>query len=64
MKVHIELEQCEGHGMCAATEPDLYELDDDGFAATADFEVAESQTGQAESGASACPMSAITLLRS
>ena len=39
MRVHIELDQCEGHGLCAATAPDLYDLDDDGFAAKADFEV-------------------------
>ena len=62
MRVHIELDQCEGHGLCAATAPDLYDLDDDGFAANADFEVPDALIADAESGVSACPMSAIRLL--
>jgi ferredoxin len=62
MRVHIELDQCEGHGLCAATAPDLYDLDDDGFAAKADLEVPDELIADAESGVSACPMSAIRLL--
>ncbi|MFF3574824.1 ferredoxin [Nocardia jiangxiensis] len=62
MRVHIELDQCEGHGLCAATAPDLYELDDDGYAAEADLDVPEGMLGEAESGVSACPMRAIRLV--
>ena len=61
MRVHIELDQCEGHGLCAATSPGLYELDDDGYAAKADFDVPDGMLGDAESGLFACPMSAIRL---
>ena len=43
--------------------PDVsYDLDDDGFAANADFEVPDALIADAESGVSACPMSAIRLL--
>lgn len=62
MRVHIELDQCEGHGLCAATAPDLYDLDDDGFAAESDLDVPDNLISDARSGASACPMSAIRLL--
>jgi ferredoxin len=63
MQVHIELEQCEGHGLCAATAPDLYELNDDGYADKADIDVPENLIDHAESGASACPMHAIKIVQ-
>jgi ferredoxin len=58
-QIHIELEQCEGHGLCAATAPSIYDLDDDGFALKPDFEVPSELVGDAEAGIGACPMSAI-----
>lgn len=39
MRIHIALDECEAHGMCALHEPDLYQLDDEGYAANADFPV-------------------------
>ncbi|MEV0766739.1 ferredoxin [Nocardia salmonicida] len=57
--IHIELDQCEGHGLCAATAPSVYDLDDDGFALRPDLEVPSELTGDAEAGLLACPMSAI-----
>ncbi|MDV7352739.1 ferredoxin [Rhodococcus oxybenzonivorans] len=59
MRIHIDRLQCEGHGLCAGTTPELYDLDDDGFAALADFEVPPGSEAEAESGAAACPMGAI-----
>lgn len=58
-RIHIALDQCEGHGQCAAVAPRLYELDNDGFALRADFEVASELVDEADSGLTACPMSAI-----
>ncbi|WP_330256202.1 ferredoxin [Nocardia sp. NBC_00565] len=62
MRIHIELDQCEGHGLCAATAPDLYDLDAEGYAAKADLHVPEGMLDKAESGVSACPMRAIRLI--
>lgn len=62
MRIHIDALQCEGHGMCAATAPDLYDLNDDGYATPTDFEVPSGSESQAESGATACPMGAVKVL--
>jgi ferredoxin len=62
MRVHIELDQCEAHGRCAAADADLYHLDDDGYAARADFDVPAGSEEAAQRGAAACPMSAIRVV--
>lgn len=62
MRIHIEKEECEGHGLCAATAPALYELDDEGYAAKTDIDVPDELADDAESGMYACPMSAIKVL--
>jgi len=30
MRVAVNVDRCEGHGMCEAMAPDIFELDDDG----------------------------------
>lgn len=62
MRIHIALDECEAHGMCALNEPDLYELDDDGYAAVADLVVPEGMEAAARNGVSRCPMSAIKVV--
>lgn len=62
MRIHIALDECEAHGMCALTEPELYELDDDGYAANSDFVVPDGLEAAARNGASRCPMSAIKVI--
>jgi ferredoxin len=43
-------------------EPDLYDIDDDGFAAKADFVVPQGMEPAARNGATRCPMSAIKII--
>jgi len=62
MRVHIELDQCEAHGRCALADPDLFELDDDGYAARADLDVPPGSEPAAAQGVAACPMSAIRIV--
>jgi ferredoxin len=62
MRIQIALDACEGHGLCALNEPDLYELDDDGYAARADFVVPQGMDAGARNGATRCPKAAITIL--
>lgn len=63
MKVSIDTSKCTGHGMCYATEPDVYEDDPDGFGVVRfDGEIpAELQTA-ARHGAANCPERAITVV--
>lgn len=32
MKIHIESATCQGHNRCAALAPDLFDIDDNGYA--------------------------------
>ncbi|MDE0987599.1 MAG: ferredoxin [Pseudomonadales bacterium] len=36
MKISVDKEGCQGHGMCNMVCPDVFEYDDDGFANVAD----------------------------
>jgi len=62
LSVHVEVDQkrCAGHGQCAATAPEIYELDDDGFCLPVG-EVPDSVAEDAREGAYACPETAIEL---
>ncbi|GAA4658381.1 ferredoxin [Gordonia humi] len=62
MRVTISPDNCEGHGLCALHATDVYELDDDGFAAPADFVVPRGLESAARDGALRCPMSAIKIV--
>ena len=31
MKIVVDCDRCQGHAMCAAQAPDVYELDDTGY---------------------------------
>lgn len=61
MRVDVDLTACAGHGQCAATSPDVYVLDDDGFCLPVG-QVAEGAEEDAREGANACPERAITIL--
>ncbi|RHW28586.1 ferredoxin [Nocardioides immobilis] len=62
MRVHIELDQCEGHGQCATADAGLFLLNGDGYAARADIDIPAGADQAAAAGVAACPMSAISLL--
>ncbi|WP_181780401.1 ferredoxin [Pseudonocardia pini] len=61
MKIHIDTAKCAGHAQCAANGPDVYELDDVGYALPFDGEVPPHLEQQARLGADACPERAITI---
>jgi ferredoxin len=54
---------CEGHGQCNAVAPEVYDLDDGGYCVINSSEVPRDLESQAEQGALACPMLAITIIR-
>jgi ferredoxin len=62
VRILVEKGRCQGHAQCAALAPDLFVLDDLGYLALADVEVAEEKDAAARRGARACPERAITIL--
>jgi ferredoxin len=62
VRILVEKGRCQGHGQCAALAPDLFVLDDLGYLALADVEVADDDAATARRAALACPERAITIL--
>ncbi|MGH3974613.1 MAG: ferredoxin [Pseudonocardiaceae bacterium] len=63
MRVEVDPNICEGHGQCNAVAPEIYDLDDDGYCLIHNPDVAPELAAQAEEGALACPVQAITVTR-
>lgn len=61
MKVRIDKNLCSGHAQCAANAPDVFDLDDLGYALALDGEVPAGKEEEARAGAAACPERAITI---
>jgi ferredoxin len=62
VRILVEKRRCQGHAQCAALAPDLFVLDDLGYLALVDVEVADDNVPAARRGALACPERAITIL--
>ncbi|MEV2218350.1 MULTISPECIES: ferredoxin [Nocardia] len=61
MKITIDSSLCSGHARCAAAAPELFELDDDGYALPFEGEVPADLENAAREGEMACPERAITI---
>ena len=61
MKTVIDLTKCSGHARCYATDPELFLIDDSGYALRPEFEVPAGAEETAREGAAACPERAITV---
>jgi ferredoxin len=62
MRVHVISERCEGHNRCYAIAPDLFDVDDLGFAhELGDGTVPAGQEEQARLAVANCPEYAIEL---
>jgi ferredoxin len=59
--VHLTVDngKCQGHARCNAVAPDVFELDDLGYVATASGEVPAAHEDKARKGAAACPEQAL-----
>jgi ferredoxin len=63
MKVSVDRTKCEGHAVCFAQAPGVYQLDELGYnAIDGVVEMDERFRAEAELGARACPERAITVL--
>ncbi|MBE5963257.1 MAG: ferredoxin [Lachnospiraceae bacterium] len=59
MKFRVDEDVCIGCGMCAATEPDVFEMNDNGVA-QAHAEAEGAQIESAQSAMDGCPVGAIS----
>lgn len=61
MKVNIDLNKCNGHARCWATDPEHFLLDDSGYALRSEFEVPADAEDKARLAVESCPERAISL---
>lgn len=63
MKIHVIEEKCQGHNRCFVVAPDLFELDDYGYAHEVnDGEVPAGQDEKARLAIGNCPENAIVVV--
>lgn len=63
MRIEIDREACEGHGMCEQTAPAVYEVDEDGYVRLRQPDLGAELEASAEAGARVCPVAALTVVR-
>jgi len=62
MRVSVDLEACQGHGVCHMSAPDVFDLDDlDGHAIVVADPVPRELEADAQLGAESCPERAISV---
>lgn len=61
MKATVDDSRCRGHGVCTTICPQVFALNDDGYAEVVVDEVPTELADSAREAAEACPESAITL---
>jgi len=59
MRIAADRDRCEGHGLCADTAPDVYDLDDDAVVVVRYEMVPPKLERKAEAGARVCPVAAL-----
>lgn len=62
MKIHVDRTKCTGHALCAATVPELFTLDDDGYSNMDEADVPPDMEDLARRGMLACPERAISVV--
>ena len=61
MRVYVDLELCEGHGICCAEVPEVFELADADQVALLTDQPPEELREQVQAAARFCPKNAITV---
>jgi ferredoxin len=61
VKIVADRERCEGHGLCADTAPDVYDLDEDAIVVLLHEDVPPELERKAEAGARVCPVAALRI---
>lgn len=61
MKIVVDLDLCQSHGLCTEAAPELFEIRDDGFLYLLNDTPTPEQEPKAEKAALECPVGAIQL---
>jgi ferredoxin len=61
MKAVVDEDRCRGHGVCCSTCPEVFELNDDGYAEVRVSEVPAELAASVKDAAVNCPERAISL---
>ena len=61
MKVRVDREKCQGHNRCYMECPEVYKIDEEGYAFTEQGQVPRKLEGKARRGAESCPENAISV---
>ena len=61
MRVTVDHDRCEGHGLCTQSAPDIFSFDDDGELVNefADTDVPDALTASAKEAVDVCPVAAL-----
>jgi ferredoxin len=59
MRIVADRARCEGHGLCADTAPEVYDLDDEAVVVLLHDPVPAGLERKAEGGARVCPVAAL-----
>lgn len=61
MRIVVDFDLCQGHGVCEGEAPEVFELDDDGYLTILQEEPSESLRDAVERAAKYCPTMAIKI---
>ena len=62
MKVSVDPSRCEAHGMCEATVPEFFTVDDEGYSSIGlGKPVPRGQEDRIRAGVESCPVSALSI---
>jgi ferredoxin len=61
MRIEVDREVCEGHGMCEAMAHEYFELDDDDNLVVLQESPPETDRGQVYAAVESCPVQALAL---
>lgn len=62
MKIVVDYDVCEGHGMCQAMAHEYFELDDDDMLTVLDEYPPESDRAKVKAAIDSCPVQALSLV--
>ena len=62
MRIEVDRDLCDGHGMCEAMAHEFFELDDDDVMHVLDESPPESERAKVHAAVQSCPALALTLV--